>query len=264
MTYAPLARKHTFLFKSCLAEGFAAVLLFVSLPGLCAAQPPEQSTRQQINTLVIREAGQMLDSLAQRKQWKDYHYKLNVFMPAAVAGMPRCDVPPKISTATNGEKNLSHLNYSVICSGQAPWKVSVTVKPDIYVPVVMPKEAIERGQIVEANLLMMKKYNISNQHGDLIFNADDVAGMTAKRTLSAFKPITLSQLQQPLLVKRDQDVTIISQIGEITAQTSGVAMKNGYKGDVIKVRNAESQRVISAAVEDTGIVKAITAAEGMK
>lgn len=255
-------RKRSFPFKSPLAEGFAAVLFIVSQAGFCAPSPAEQSTRQQINTLVIHEAGQMLDALAQRKQWKDYHYKLNVFMPAAVSGMPRCNEQPRITTTPGEEKNLSHLNYSVTCSGQAPWRVSVTVKPDIYVPVAMPKAGIERGQILEADLLVMKKFNIANQHGDMIFNPNEVIGMTAKRTLGAFKPIILSQLQQPLLVKRDQDVTIVSQIGEITAQTSGVALKNGHKGDVIKVRNAQSQRVISAAVEDTGIVKAITAAEG--
>lgn len=264
MRYTSFVRKHCFPLKSRLAEGFTAVLLIVSLPGICASQPLEQSSRQQINTLVIHEASHTLDALAQRKKWKDPQFKLNVFMPAAVSGIPHCTVPPKITSAPYEEKNLSHMNYSVTCSGQAPWKINVTVKPDIYVPVAMPKEEIERGQILDPSLLMMRKYNVSNQHGDLIFKPEDVTGMTAKRTLSAFKPITLAQLQQPLLVKRDQDVTIISQIGDITAQTSGIALKNGHKGDVIKVRNANSQRVVSAAVEDTGIVKAITATEGME
>lgn len=263
MRFTPLARKHSFPFTSRFAEGFAAVLLIVSLPGMCASQSLEQSSRQQINTLVIREASHTLDALALRKKWHDPQFKLNVFMPAAVSGIPRCPVPPTLTPAPYEEKNLSHMNYSVTCRGQTPWKINVTVKPDIYVPVAMPKEEIARGQILDPSLMMMRKYNVSHQYGDLIFNPEEVTGMTAKRTLSAFKPVTRAQLQQPLLVKRDQDVTLISQMGDITAQTSGIALKNGHKGDVIKVRNANSQRVVSATVEDTGIVKAITAPEGM-
>lgn len=263
MSYTLFVRKYCFPQKHGLVEGFSALLFLVSLPAFCAS-PPEQSARQQINNLVIHEAGQTLDALAQRKQWKDYHYKLNVFMPASVASLPRCNESAKIISSAFEEKNLSRMNYSVACNGQAPWKVSVAVKPDIYVPVAMPKEQIERGQVLDASLLMMRKFNISNQRGDLIFNPEDVAGMTTKRALSAFKPLTLSQLQQPLFVKRDQDVTIISQLGGVTAQTAGVAMKNGHKGDIVKVRNANSQRVISAAVVDAGIVKAITSAEGME
>lgn len=41
----------------------------------------------------------------------------------------------------------------------------------------------------------------------------------------------------------------------------GVALKNGRKGEVIKIRNTSSQRVISGVVDDTGIVSTLTATQ---
>jgi flagella basal body P-ring formation protein FlgA len=46
----------------------------------------------------------------------------------------------------------------------------------------------------------------------------------------------------------------VSRSGEISAQTSGLALKNGRQGEVIKVQNASSQRVVSATVEAPGVV----------
>jgi flagella basal body P-ring formation protein FlgA len=39
----------------------------------------------------------------------------------------------------------------------------------------------------------------------------------------------------------------------------GVALKNGRKGDVIKIRSSSSQRIISGMVDDTGVVTTLTA-----
>ncbi|WP_204361809.1 flagella basal body P-ring formation protein FlgA, partial [Escherichia coli] len=45
----------------------------------------------------------------------------------------------------------------------------------------------------------------------------------------------------------------------ITASMPGVALKNGRKGEMVKVRNASSQRVISAMVAESGVVTTVSA-----
>ena len=52
---------------------------------------------------------------------------------------------------------------------------------------------------------------------------------------------------------------IVSHMAGITASMPGVALKNGRKGDVIKIRNSSSQRIISGVVDDTGVVTTLTA-----
>lgn len=248
-------RKAAFPFLFLLTESFFAGFL---PPAHSAPTPHIESARQQINALLIAQTGAALDALAAQKQWQDYHYQLRVFMPASVASLPPCATSP---TLNPGEKSLRQFSYRVECPGDAPWQINATVKPDLYVPVLMPARELKRGEVIEADDLILKKFNVSNQRGDLLFSADEVVGLSARRTLVAYKPLMKSQLQQPLLVKRDEAVTIVSQSGEISATTAGVALKNGHKGEVIKVQNANSERVISAAVTDSGVVTALIASE---
>lgn len=252
-----LRRKAAFPFLFLFAE---MVFAGFSLPAHSTPGAHIESARQQINALLIKQAGATLDALAAQKQWPEHDYQLNVFMPASVASLTLCSTPPVIN-APHPQTSLRQFNYEVVCKGTTPWQVKASVKPDVYVPVLMPARTLERGEAISADDLILKKFNISNQRGELLFNADDAVGLSARRTLGAYKPITLAQLQQPLLIKRDEAVTIVSQSGGISASTAGVALKNGYKGEVIKVQNANSQRVISAAVTDSGVVKALTAAE---
>lgn len=224
-------------------------------PATGAPLPHTQSARQQINALVIKQASLTLDALAAQKQWQDYHYQLHVFMPAAVSQLQACMTLPHITASPRSAKSLRQLNYDVACNGATAWQVKVSVKPDMVVPVVMPVRQIERGETLSAEALILKKFNISNQHGELFFRLDDAAGLVARRTLTAYKPLIMSQLQSPLLVKRGQTVTVISQSGEISAKTTGVALKSGRKGEEISVQNTTSQRIVSALVEESGVVK---------
>lgn len=255
-------RKHIFPLQRRLGETFILGAALLSYTASCHATPPQTSAREQINTQLIVKAGKTLDLLAKQMHWQNYRYKLNLFIPPMVSRLPPCSIPLSIVSSAVTMKTLNHLNYSANCTGDSPWRVLVTVKPDLYVPVVMANQEIAQGEVLNADELMLKKFNISNQHGELFYKVEDVVGLSAKRTLQPMKPITALQLDRPVLVKRDQAVTIVSQMGEISAQASGVALKNGHKGDVIRVRNDKSQRVVSAAVEQAGLVKAITLDSG--
>lgn len=243
-----LKRKAFFRLPFPLAETLTAALLLLTFPA-CAAVA--DSARQQINNGVLKLAEQAVKAEAAQKQWADPHSRFNVFMPAAVASAAPCPQPP---TFTASAKTLPRLGYSVLCPGAAGWRFTVTVKADIYLPVVMPARAIERGETLSADALVLKKFNISNQRGELVMKMEDVVGLTARHALRAYAPVKVNDVDRPLWVKRDQEVTLVSRSGEISAQTSGLALKNGRQGEVIKVQNASSQRVVSATVEAPGVV----------
>lgn len=256
MRYLFAKRKTCFPRKFRLPNTLTFFFACLPLAALGTSVPPQNSAREQINAQTIIKVSKSLDSLAKQQQWQTYHYKLNLFIPPLVATLAHCSQQLKVVAPPINMKTLNHLNVSVSCSSSArPWRILVTVKPDVYVPVVMPKKEVERGGALNADELVLKKFNISNQRGALFYRIEDAVGLIAKRTLMAYKPVSASQLQIPILVKRDQPVTIISHFGEISAQTVGVALENGHKGDEIKVRNNNSQRIVTASVEGMGLVK---------
>ncbi|WP_044184214.1 flagellar basal body P-ring formation chaperone FlgA [Phytobacter massiliensis] len=242
----------------------AVTLAFASTPALtafAATQPVQHSAREQINALVLSAASRQIDALAQKARWHDYRYTFNVFIPSAVANDPLCPSAPRINAASPAQTALSRMNFEVNCPGNGGWKVNVSVRPDVYVPVVMPKSLIQRDTVISADDVQLKKYDISSGRGELLMDLSDVVGLTSKRTLQPGKPLTRAQLQEPLLVKRDQPVTIVTHMGGITASMPGVALKNGRKGEVIKIRNATSQRIISGVVDDSGVVTTLTSVQ---
>lgn len=230
----------------------ASILLVTPL--LVAARPSLPTARQQINTQVVEKTGKAIAALAQRAAWHDYRYTLNVFMPGNVAALAACSQPLRLSSAPLQLKNLARLNYRVTCGSETPWQSTVTVKADVYLPVAMAAREIERGEVVTPDALVMKKYNISNLRGEPVLSREAATGLTAKRTLRSLKPILRAQLEQPLLVKRGQVVTIVSQTDDIRAQTAGVALKDGRQHETIRVQNSSSERVIDAIVAGPGQV----------
>lgn len=230
------------------------VSMLLAVPPFVAAHPPQNTARQQINARVVEEAGKAIAALAQRTGWRDYRYTLNVFMPSSVAALPACGQPLRLSGTTLQQKNLARQNYRVACGGGEPWQAVVTVKADLYLSVAMAAREITRGETLTPDALIMKKFNISNLRGEPLLSREEVTGLTAKRTLRAWKPILRTQLQQPLLVKRGQAVTISSETDDIHAQTAGVALKSGHLHENIKVQNSSSERVIEATVTGAGRV----------
>lgn len=241
---------------------FAAEILLALccvLPVHAAVHPIQHSAREQINALVLNAASHEIDALAIKRQWQDYRYTFNIYIPSAVSTSALCAIAPHVTSSTSPEMALTRMNFVVSCPGSAGWQYNVAVRPDVSIPVVMPKSLIARDTVITADDLQLKKFNINNQREGLMTNPDEAIGLTSKRALQPGKPITRNELVQPVLVKRDQPVMIVSHMDGITASMPGVALKNGRKGEVIKIRNSSSQRIISGVVDNTGVVTTLTA-----
>ena len=135
----------------------------------------------------------------------------------------------------------------------------MTVKPDIYLPIIVAKNTLERGAVISPSDIELKKRNISSSRAGVITNPDEVVGLTVKRRIRDLQPISPAQLDQPIMVDRGQRVVMIAEQDGIEARTMGEAMKKGRKGDMIKVKNESSQRVVSAVVDNMGVVRTLYA-----
>ena len=72
--------------------------------------------------------------------------------------------------------------------------------------------------------------------------------MTPRRMVIEGKPIKLSEIEAPQIVRRGQNVTIIFKNGAMELTAMGKALENGSKGDLIRVVNANSSRTVAATI----------------
>lgn len=82
-------------------------------------------------------------------------------------------------------------------------------------------------------------------------------GMTAAAAIPAGAEIHASKLhrvEMPLIVRRNQSVIMKIQTPSFTLSTVGLCLQDGHSGDLIKVQNVDSQRVVTVAVQSDGTV----------
>lgn len=85
-------------------------------------------------------------------------------------------------------------------------------------------------------------------------------GLVAKRLLQAdtvIRPHMVGPVETPVIVKRNQSVVIRIESPGFLITAAGVAMLDGKAGEIIKVRNADSQRIIVARINNDGSVEPV-------
>lgn len=251
---SPTFRKKHFPF-------LVTLLTLISVPiyGEAAGVQPT-TVNKQIYEAVQKQMTTLIQSEANKRKWPKYTATYNIFMPPSATQLALCPAPLKTSTPGNGRANLSRLRVDVSCAGASGWEISVNAKPEIVIPLLMANTTLERGHVITEDDLAVKKYNIAGARSEMIWKKEDVVGMTVKRRLRALNPITQSMLESPILVERGQRIIMIASMDGATAQTTGLAMAKGRRGDVIKVKNESSGQQVSAQVTDFGVVTVVNSA----
>ncbi|WP_343550778.1 flagellar basal body P-ring formation chaperone FlgA [Pantoea sp.] len=223
------------------------------------AMPEPQTARKQIHNQAVANATADIQRLAKQKDWKDFSSKLNIFIPTEVSRFQRCTHPLTSALPAGDRLDLMRLRYDIRCDGANGWETAVTVKPDVYLPILVAKNALDRGRQLAASDVELKKRNIVGLRDGFITHPDDAIGFTLKKRVRELQAIAPAHLDQPVLIERGQQILMIAEQDGVQAKMMGEALKKGRKGDIIKVRNLQSQRVVSARVDDRGVVRMLVA-----
>ncbi|MBP2298781.1 flagellar basal body P-ring formation chaperone FlgA [Azospirillum picis] len=81
-----------------------------------------------------------------------------------------------------------------------------------------------------------------------------LVGMTPKRGISTNQPVRLRDLQSPRMVDKGAMVTITLATPSMTLTTQGKALQDGGRGEVIRVVNTQSNRIVEATVAGPNVV----------
>ena len=134
-------------------------------------------------------------------------------------------------------------------------KIRVTSKIDRRIPVFFTSRPIDRHQIISENDVFMEERRISDLPQKVIWELEDVIGKRARRNIPANTILRKNLLEHSSLIKKGDLVTILAESKTLKITTKGEAREKGSKGDVIKVRNLSSKKIIGGLVLDKSTVK---------
>jgi flagella basal body P-ring formation protein FlgA len=87
-----------------------------------------------------------------------------------------------------------------------------------------------------------------------IMESSELVGKTLKHDIPENRPIRSVDIEKQILVSRGNNVNIIYKTPTMRLQAGGVAMDSGAKGELIRVRNSSSNKVIQGQIENNDTV----------
>lgn len=121
------------------------------------------------------------------------------------------------------------------------------------VPVLV--RSVGRGSIITERDIKWVDVREGTMRKDAAMELDDVVGLEPRRTIKADSPISLADLQRPVLVTRNSNVTLILEIPGMQLTAQGKALDDGGQGDVVRVTNLQTKRTVDGVVESSGVVR---------
>lgn len=121
--------------------------------------------------------------------------------------------------------------------------------------VPMVQRLIRRGQTVEADDVTIAEVRLAPGVRDVVDLADDVIGKAARRTLRPGQPLQMSDLTEPIIVKKGSLVTVTLKAPGLTLSTMARALEDASIGEAVKVMNSQSKRTIETTVVGPGQVR---------
>ncbi len=117
---------------------------------------------------------------------------------------------------------------------------------------------IERGEVLQASDLTVLPTPKARAADIAVM--DTAVGQAARHQLRPGQPIYLTDLMKPMVVHRNDTVTLVYQVPGLTLTLRGQAQDDGALGDTIGVLNPQTKRTVQGVVSGSDQVMASNAA----
>ncbi|MCR9256855.1 MAG: flagellar basal body P-ring formation chaperone FlgA [Alphaproteobacteria bacterium] len=138
-------------------------------------------------------------------------------------------------------------------------RVMGRVHPLVTMPVLV--RSVLPGDIIKTSDLGWMEKRAQQVIRTAVSDPADIVGMKAKRALTPGTPILHSDIKPNMLVERRDLVTLVVNSPVMRLTAKGVATEPGALGDVIRIRNTVSNRVIEGRVIAAGVVEVMVGAQ---
>jgi flagella basal body P-ring formation protein FlgA len=149
------------------------------------------------------------------------------------------------------KKNVMIPVYGTKNSSSKGW-IAAEIKRYQNVPVL--NRSAKVGDVITEDMLVTEKREVVNVR-DTYMTTASLAGMQATRFLNAGQVVQFNDVKKEQLVKKGQMVKAIFGTSTFEVAISAEVQEAGSAGDVVKVKNLDSQKVFAAKIIDRGVVR---------
>jgi flagella basal body P-ring formation protein FlgA len=180
-------------------------------------------------------------------------YEISVLPLDSLLKLPECTGPLEAFTTT-GVIKPGRTSIGVRCNAEKKWSIFTSAIIKVYENVIVLTQPVQRGEIITRQHLAIEKRDVSKLRGDFVTQAEQIENKQAARYAPVGAILSLRSFIEPSLIKRRDKIIISTIQPAFTIRTNGIAMMDGTKGQLIKIKNENSGRIIDARVIESGLV----------
>jgi flagella basal body P-ring formation protein FlgA len=125
--------------------------------------------------------------------------------------------------------------------------------------VLIPNRVIYPGETIELTALKQVTLIPGKHKPEAVATlAEELQGKVAKRTLLPGRYIPTAAIRDAWLIEQGAAVQVLFIAGGLTISATAVTLQPGAAGDLIKVRNTDSGKILSGTVMADGTIRVST------
>ena len=134
-------------------------------------------------------------------------------------------------------------------------KTMLRFRVHVYESVVVTAKSLTAHHLLQEEDLLLQKMDVSELSPGYLTDVARAVGLEIKRTAGKGAVVTRAMVGKPLLIERLAQVYIVSRQNGVEIRTEGQALQDGREGELIRVKNLRSARVVTGRVVDEETVE---------
>lgn len=143
----------------------------------------------------------------------------------------------------------------VRCPAPETWTIYVPAQVHVYGDAVVLTRPVARGAPIPSLALRVERRDLGTLAAGALQDPAAAVGMLPRRALPQGAVLSAAMLEAAPLVRRGQQVTIQAEITGLSVKSAGEALADGSQGELVRVRNLLTNKVITAIVMAPGEVR---------
>ncbi|HLS81614.1 MAG TPA: flagellar basal body P-ring formation chaperone FlgA [Steroidobacter sp.] len=209
---------------------------------------------QNVQALVVEAARERLSERAQRAGLANPSFEIEV--------APRGDAPTgetcaqRVTVEIVSDAHPSRMRLDAVCNAAPGWRTEYVVRAAIFADAVVAVADAPANQPILPEQLAVRRRELSGAQ-QALSSIEEVAGLISRRALRRGQLVDARWLIQPLLVRRGERVDIVARNAGVQVNVAAEAMEDARRGELVRVRNLASGKIIRARVIGEGMVEPI-------
>ena len=241
----------------CVFAAFCFFLAFAAVAGAYGLKPEDVYPQEISSEEIQREAVAFIDqSMAAAGDTRRYTVE-TVHIPRALRA-PEGNVT-FLAKTPNGLRFWGNtaVYMDVLVDGEPFRQIKCQFKIHVFDRVAVAARPLVPRQPLTAADFRFEEQEVGTRGAKYLGENDVIVGKVISRPISIGMPILRAMLKLPDILQAGSPVTLISKMNGVEVRMEGVALESGHEGEIIRVKNSASKKILRGRIVDEFTVEIV-------